>query len=218
MSSVIVPKSIPIRKRLFDLVWVIPGLVFISPLLGLIALMVLAMDGPPVFFLQDRPGYRGKIFKIIKFRTMQDRRDVNGQLLPEEVRVTRVGRWLRATSLDELPELINILHGEMSLVGPRPLLVQYLERYSPEQARRQHVLPGLTGWAQIKGRNLVDWPERFRLDVWYVDHWSVSLDIKILVITIGKVFKREGINPEGQLSMGEFMGNTSQNDEGTDKN
>jgi sugar transferase EpsL len=217
MSSVIVPKTIPICKRLFDFVLIIPGLVLVSPLLGLIALVIWAFDGAPVFFLQPRPGYKGKVFRLIKFRTMQERRDAQGHLLPEELRISRIGRLLRATSLDELPELINVLRGEMSLVGPRPLLVKYLERYSPEQARRHNFLPGITGWAQVNGRNKVDWQERFRLDVWYVDHWSLWLDIKILAMTIGKTFIREGISPDGQLIMGEFMGDESQGKDQPDK-
>jgi sugar transferase EpsL len=213
MTDVIVHGRIPIRKRLFDLILALPGLVFLSPLLGIIALAVWLTDGPPVFFRQDRPGYRGKIFKPIKFRSMHDRRDAQGCLLPDEQRISSLGRFLRATSLDELPQLINVVCGEMSLVGPRPLLVQYLERYSPEQARRHNALPGITGWAQINGRNALNWQERFRLDTWYVDHWSVSLDMKILWLTLWKVIKREGINPSGQATMGEFMGNAPQPDQ-----
>ncbi len=213
MPAIIVHGSIPIRKRLFDLVLVLPGLLLISPLLGLISLAILLVDGPPVFYRQDRPGHQGKIFKLIKFRSMADRRDPYGHLLPEAQRISRIGGLLRATSLDELPELINVLRGEMSLVGPRPLLVQYLERYSPEQARRHNVLPGITGWAQVNGRNKLSWPERFRLDVWYVDHWSLSLDVKILALTFWKAIKREGINPDGQAIMGEFMGNGPQGEE-----
>jgi len=210
MSSVIVHGRIPIRKRLFDLVLVIPGLVLLSPLLGLIALVIWAMDGSPIFFLQKRPGYQGKIFKMIKFRTMQDRRDSQGKLLPDEQRISPIGRLLRSTSQDELPELINILRGEMSLVGPRPLLVQYLGRYSPEQFRRHNALPGITGWAQVNGRNKLSWQERFQMDVWYVDHWSLTLDVKILAMTLLKVFKHEDIYADGQVIMGEFMGNGPQ--------
>jgi lipopolysaccharide/colanic/teichoic acid biosynthesis glycosyltransferase len=207
MSAVIVHGRIPIRKRLFDLILAIPGLVLLSPLLGLIALVIWAMDGPPIFFLQKRPGYQGKIFKLIKFRTMQDRRDSQGKLLPDEQRISHIGRLLRSTSLDELTELINVLRGEMSLVGPRPLLVQYLERYNPEQFRRHNVLPGITGWAQVNGRNKLSWQARFQMDVWYVNHWSLALDVKILAMTLWKVFKREGIYADGQVIMGEFMGN-----------
>ena len=209
MSALIVHGRIPIRKRFFDLFLALPGLVLLSPLLGLITLLIRCTEGSPVFFLQSRPGYQGKLFKIIKFRTMKAARDAQGNLLPEDQRITPLGHFLRAASLDELPELINVIRGEMSLVGPRPLLAQYLARYSPEQARRHYVLPGITGWAQINGRNTLNWQERFRLDVWYVDHWSLSLDVKILALTIGKVFKREGINPSGKVVMGEFMGNDS---------
>ena len=206
MSALIVHGRIPIRKRFFDLLLALPGLVLLSPLLGLTALLVWWTEGSPVFFMQSRPGYQGRLFKIIKFRTMKAPRDIHGDPLPEDQRITRLGRFLRAASLDELPELINVIRGEMSLVGPRPLLAQYLPRYSPEQARRHLVLPGITGWAQINGRNTLNWEDRFRLDVWYVDHWSLSLDIKILALTIGKVFKREGVNPSGKVVMGEFMG------------
>jgi sugar transferase EpsL len=210
MSSVIVHGRIPIRKRLFDLVLVIPGLVLLSPLLGLIALVSGSVEGMPIFFLQKRPGYQGKTFKIIKFRTMQNRADSQEKLLPDEQRISPIGRLLRSTSLDELPELFNILRGEMSLVGPRPLLIQYLDRYSPEQFRRHNVLPGITGWAQVNGRNKLSWQERFQMDVWYVDHWSSALDIKILAMTLWKVLKREGIYADGQVIMGEFMGNEPQ--------
>jgi sugar transferase EpsL len=211
MSTAIVHGRIPIRKRLFDLVLVIPGLVLLSPVLVLIAFIIWITDGRPVLFMQQRPGYQGKIFRMFKFRTMQDQRDAQGKLLQDDQRISPTGRLLRSTSLDELPELINILRGEMSLVGPRPLLVQYLERYSPEQFRRHHVLPGLTGWAQINGRNKLSWQERFQLDVWYVDHWSLALDVKILLTTLWKVFAREGIDADGQVIMGEFMGNGPQN-------
>ena len=153
-----------------------------------------------------RPGYLGKPFTLYKFRTMRDERDTNGNLLPDELRLTHFGRFLRSTSLDELPELFNVLRGEMSLVGPRPLLMQYLERYNSEQARRHHVLPGITGWSQINGRNALTWEDKFRFDVWYVDHWSIWLDIKILLLTIWKVIKREGINQPGHVTAEEFMG------------
>jgi sugar transferase EpsL len=217
MTNVIVHGRIPIRKCLLDLVLGLLGLVLLSPLLGLIALAIWLTDGPPVFFQQDRPGYQGKIFKPIKFRSMNNRRDAQGCLLPDEQRISSLGRLLRATSLDELPQLINVVRGEMSLVGPRPLLVQYLDRYSSEQARRHTVLPGITGWAQINGRNALNWQERFRLDIWYVDHWSMALDVKIVWITLWKVIKREGINPAGQATMGEFMGNTPQPEERSSK-
>jgi sugar transferase EpsL len=168
---------------------------------------VLIYHGRPVLFRQARPGYMGKIFYMYKFRTMTDQRDANGQLLPDGQRMTRFGQLLRSTSLDELPELFHVLSGEMSLVGPRPLLVQYLERYSPEQARRHEAAPGITGWAQVNGRNALTWEEKFRLDVWYVDNWSLFLDIKILWLTIWKTIRREGISHDDQPTAAEFMGN-----------
>ena len=198
--------SIPLRKRLFDLFLTVPGLLLLSPLLLLIALLIRIFLGSPVIFRQERPGFLGRAFFIYKFRTMNLARDSEGELLPDAQRLTRLGRFLRAYSLDELPELFNILKGEMSLVGPRPLLPQYLPRYTAEQARRHQVLPGLTGWAQINGRNTLSWEDKFRLDVWYVDHWSLRLDIKILYVTIWKVLKREGISQEGQATAEEFMG------------
>jgi len=160
-----------------------------------------------VLFGQKRPGLHGQPFRIFKFRTMTDARAADGSPLPDEQRLTRLGRFLRASSLDELPELFNVLRGEMSLVGPRPLLMQYLERYSPEQSRRHDVLPGITGWVQVNGRNALTWEDKFRLDVWYVDHWSFWLDLKILFLTFSKVFKREGISQPGHATMEEFMGN-----------
>ncbi len=202
-----VVKPIPLSKRLFDLALAIPGLVLASPFLLVISLLVLLSVGPPVIFRQRRPGYRLRPFWIYKFRTMNDARDEHGNLLPDDQRLTRLGRILRATSLDELPELFNVLRGEMSLVGPRPLLIQYLERYSPEQARRHAVLPGITGWAQVNGRNALTWPEKFALDVWYVDHWSFSLDLRIIFLTILKTLRQEGINQPGQATAEEFMGN-----------
>jgi lipopolysaccharide/colanic/teichoic acid biosynthesis glycosyltransferase len=155
-----------------------------------------------------RPGHFGRPFKIYKFRTMTDERDAQGNLLPDAERLTRLGRFLRSTSLDELPELFNILRGEMSIVGPRPLLMQYLDRYSPEQARRHDVLPGVTGWAQINGRNALTWEDKFKLDVWYVDHWSFWLDIKILFLTAWKVIRREGISQPGHATAEKFTGNS----------
>jgi sugar transferase EpsL len=177
-----------------------------TPLLAAVALIIWIIDGTPVAFRQERPGYRGRIFKVVKFRTMKDLRDDQNNLLTDERRVSRLGQFLRTTSLDELPELFNVLAGEMSLVGPRPLLVRYLERYTQEQARRHDVLPGITGWAQINGRNVLSWEEKFSLDVWYVDHWSLDLDIRILLLTIWKVIKREGISPPDQMTADEFMG------------
>ena len=194
------PKGVPPAKRIFDLVFTIPGVLLISPLLGLVAILVRIRMGPPVLFLQKRPGLRGVIFTNLKFRTMLD-----GDL-PDEQRITPLGRFLRASSLDELPELYNVLKGEMSLVGPRPLLVQYLERYTPEQARRHNVLPGITGWAQVNGRNSLSWDDKLALDVWYADHWSFWLDIKILAMTFWKVINREGISQPGQATASEFTG------------
>ncbi len=195
-------------KRLFDLVVAVVGLVLLSPLLAILALLVWAFQGRPILFRQQRPGYKGRPFTIYKFRTMSDRRDAHGNLLPDAERLTPFGRFLRSTSLDDLPQLINVLRGEMSLVGPRPLLMQYLERYSPEQMRRHDMPPGITGWAQVNGRNALSWEEKFRLDVWYVDHWSFWLDMKILLLTLWKVLKREGINQPGQVTMEEFKGNS----------
>jgi lipopolysaccharide/colanic/teichoic acid biosynthesis glycosyltransferase len=162
--------------------------------------------GWPVFFKQKRPGLKGHPFLLVKFRTMTDERDETGTLLPDGSRLTSLGRFLRATSLDELPQLWNVLRGELSLVGPRPLLMQYLERYTPEQARRHEVLPGITGWAQINGRNAISWEEKFALDIWYVDNWSLKLDALILVRTFLRVLKRDGISREGHATMPEFLG------------
>jgi sugar transferase EpsL len=197
---------IPIRKRLFDILLIIPGLVFLSPVLLLVGLLVRMRMGSPVIFQQMRPGLNGKPFFVYKFRTMKEIYDTQGQLLPDHQRLTRLGRFLRAFSLDELPELLNVLRGEMSLVGPRPLLMQYLDRYTPEQARRHEVLPGMTGWAQVNGRNAITWEEKFRYDVWYVDHWSLKLDIKILFLSLLVVIRREGINHPGNATTNEFMG------------
>jgi lipopolysaccharide/colanic/teichoic acid biosynthesis glycosyltransferase len=204
-----IPPGIPLAKRALDLVLTIPGLILFSPLLLLLALLVRYQHGSPVLFRQQRPGYNGELFWNYKFRTMTEARDQRGELLTDDKRLTRLGRFMRAASLDELPELFNVLRGEMSLVGPRPLLVQYLERYSPEQARRHDVLPGVTGWAQINGRNALTWEEKFRLDVWYVDNWSLGLDLKILALTVWKVLKREGISQPGHATAEEFMGSPS---------
>ncbi len=193
-------------KRGLDIVVAGTALVVLSPLMGVIAFLVWRKLGTPVLFRQTRPGIRGKPFVMYKFRTMTDARDAQGNLLPDHQRLTPFGRWLRATSLDELPELMNVLKGDMSLVGPRPLLMEYLERYTPEQARRLEVKPGITGWAQIHGRNALSWEEKFRLDVWYVDHWSLWLDLKILWRTLWIVLKREGISAEGHATMPEFRG------------
>jgi sugar transferase EpsL len=202
----ILPRDIPVSKRILDLGLTIPGLIVISPLLTVITMMVASAHGWPVIFSQMRAGYRGKPFSVFKFRSMTDTKDQEGELLPDDERLTRFGRFLRSTSLDELPELFNVILGDMSLVGPRPLLVQYLERYSTEQARRHNVLPGITGWAQINGRNALTWEEKFSLDVWYVDHRSFWLDVKILLITLWKVIIREGISQPGQATAEEFMG------------
>jgi sugar transferase EpsL len=199
--------SIPGSKRILDLLLTIPGIIVLSPLLLLVSILVGVKFGTPILFRQKRPGYLGRPFWIYKFRTMTDVRDAQSNLLPDAERITRLGRFLRSSSLDELPEMFNVLRGEMSWVGPRPLLMQYLERYSPEQARRHEVLPGITGWAQINGRNALTWEEKFNLDVWYVDHWSFWLDIKILFLSVFKVLRREGINQPGQATAEEFMGN-----------
>ena len=191
-------------KRVFDVVVSATALVVLAPVMGLIALLVWRTMGRPVLFRQARPGLHGKPFVMYKFRTMRDLRDAEGKLLPDEARLTPFGRWLRTTSLDELPELVNVLRGEMSLVGPRPLLMEYLERYTPEQARRHEVKPGITGWAQIHGRNNLSWEERLRLDVWYVDHWSLWLDLKILWRTLWMVLRREGISAQGHATMPRF--------------
>jgi lipopolysaccharide/colanic/teichoic acid biosynthesis glycosyltransferase len=197
---------VPFSKRLLDLIIAIPASLILLPVMAVLAVVIWISDGWPVVFSQERPGLGGKIFRIHKFRTMRDLFGPDGKALPDAQRVSRLGRFLRSFSLDELPELYNILRGEMSLVGPRPLLTAYLPRYSPEQARRHEVLPGLTGWAQIHGRNILSWEERFKHDVWYVDHRSVWLDIKIIYLTAWKVLRREGISQPGQVTMSEFMG------------
>lgn len=193
-------------KRLMDLCLASVALVLLALPMLVIALLVRLSLGSPVLFRQQRAGLHGKPFTLIKFRTMRDALDERGKLLPDEVRLTRFGKWLRHTSLDELPELLNVLKGEMSLVGPRPLLLEYLPRYNAQQARRHEVKPGITGWAQVNGRNALSWEEKFRLDVWYVDHWNLWLDIKILLLTLWKVLKREGISAEGSATMPVFMG------------
>lgn len=199
-------RPIPVSKRLLDVTLAFIGMLVLSPVFLLICLLVWLNFGSPVIFRQQRPGYRAKLFWINKFRSMVDLRDDAGNLLPDAQRLTRLGKLLRATSLDELPELLNVLRGEMSLVGPRPLFKQYLERYSPEQARRHAVLPGLTGWAQVNGRNALTWEDKFTLDLWYVDHWSFWLDLRILFLTLVKVIRQEGINQPGQATAEEFMG------------
>lgn len=200
------PENITLSKRGFDLILSTFGLIILSPVLLVISVFILIFQGLPVLFIQQRPGYQAKPFSIYKFRTMTDDSSPDGNLLPEQQRITRLGKILRATSLDEILELINVFRGEMSIVGPRPLLMRYLSRYSIEQARRHDVLPGITGWAQINGRNAITWEEKFTLDVWYVDNWSFWLDIRILLQTLWKVLLREGIDEPGHISAGEFMG------------
>jgi sugar transferase EpsL len=193
-------------KRLFDLIATILGLLLIWPFLIVLALLVRIKHGSPVLFCQQRPGLHGRPFMMYKFRTMTVERDADGTLLPDDQRLTGFGRFLRSASLDELPELINVLKGEMSLVGPRPLLTEYLPLYSPEQARRHELRPGITGWAQVNGRNTISWEEKFRLDVWYIKNQSFWLDIKILWLTVHKVFQRHGISQEGQATCQPFKG------------
>lgn len=193
-------------KRAFDLMGAGLILVISSPIMVITSALVWRFYGRPVLFVQERPGLDAKIFKMYKFRTMIEERDESGQLLPDEKRITRFGSFLRNSSLDELPELFNVLKGEMSLVGPRPLLVEYLPLYSQEQARRHGVKPGVTGWAQVKGRNAIGWEEKFELDVWYVDNWTIWLDMKILWLTLVKVLKRSGVSAAEHATMPKFTG------------
>jgi len=193
-------------KRLFDIIMSLFLLIILAPVFLFLALAIRLKLGPPVLFTQKRPGYKGKPFYFYKFRTMTDQVDCEGRLFDDEQRLTDLGQWLRKYSLDELPQLINVIKGELSFVGPRPLLMAYLERYTPEQARRHDVKPGITGWAQVNGRNALTWEEKFALDIWYVDNQSVFLDFKILWITLIKVLKAEGISQEGWATMPEFMG------------
>ena len=197
-------------KRLFDFVASFFGLVLLSPIIVVVALLVRNKLGAPIFFRQSRPGLNGKVFHMMKFRSMLDAADKDGNILPDDQRLTSFGKKLRSLSLDELPGLWSVLKGDMSLVGPRPLLVEYLPLYSPEQARRHNVRPGITGWAQINGRNAISWEDKFKLDVWYVDNQSFWLDIKILLLTVKKVFVREGISAEGEVTMSKFTGNSSE--------
>jgi len=196
-------------KRLFDLALSIFTLFSLTPLVLIIAVLVRMRIGSPVFFRQVRPGLHGKPFTIYKFRTMTDKRDKDWNLLLDGDRLTRLGRFLRSVSLDELPELFNVIKGDMSIIGPRPLLMQYLDRYTPEQARRHEVRPGITGWAQVNGRNAITWEEKFKLDVWYVDNMSLRLDLKIMALTLWRIIKREGISQPGQATMPEFLGSVS---------
>lgn len=194
-------------KRLFDFFLALFLFFAFSPVMGVTALLVRLKLGTPVLFCQERPGLYGKPFRLYKFRTMSDKRDENGNPLPDEMRLTRLGMIMRKYSLDELPQLFNVIKGDISLVGPRPLLMEYVPLYNTEQARRHTVLPGITGWAQVNGRNAVTWDERFRLDIWYVDNRSFWLDLKILFLTVKKVFAAEGINQEGRATMDKFRGN-----------
>jgi len=200
-------------KRWFDVTVSCTSLLLLSPILIALAAAVRLKLGSPIFFAQTRPGLNGSPFRLIKFRTMTDGRDASGRLLPDSERMTRFGRFLRASSADELPELWNVVKGEMSLVGPRPLLMQYLERYSPRQRRRHEVRPGITGWAQVNGRNALSWEDKFELDVWYVDNRSFALDLKILAMTVVQVLRRQGISSEGHATMPEFTGSDARRSE-----
>ena len=193
-------------KRLLDFTASFIGLLILSPVLIIVAILVAAKLGTPVFFTQERPGKNGRIFKMIKFRSMTNEKDENGHLLPNDKRLTSFGRWLRSTSLDEIPGLFNVLKGDMSLVGPRPLRVHYLPLYNEFESRRHEVKPGITGWAQVNGRNTISWEEKFKYDVWYVDNRSLLLDIKILFLTVLKVVKRDGITHQNDAAMPEFKG------------
>jgi lipopolysaccharide/colanic/teichoic acid biosynthesis glycosyltransferase len=193
-------------KRVFDLLVAAAAVALLAPLMLAIGVAVRLGLGKPVWFVQERPGRHGVPFRMIKFRTMRDALDADGRPLPDGERLTRLGRFLRAASLDELPELWNVLRGDMSLVGPRPLLMEYLPLYSAEQARRHEVKPGITGWAQVNGRNALSWEEKFRLDVWYVDHASLCLDLKIIALTLWKTIKRDGISQSGHATMPHFLG------------
>jgi sugar transferase EpsL len=193
-------------KRAIDFSVALIAVVVFSPLFLVLPVLIRLKMGSPVVFTQERPGLHGKVFRIYKYRTMTDARDADGHLLPDADRLTPLGALMRKLSLDELPQLFNVLKGELSLVGPRPLLVRYLPLYSPEQARRHDVMPGITGWAQVNGRNAISWEERFALDVWYVDHWSLALDFKILALTVLKVVKRSDVSAAGHVTMPEFLG------------
>jgi lipopolysaccharide/colanic/teichoic acid biosynthesis glycosyltransferase len=203
-----VKRKTPFSKRLLDILISAIILILASPLLLLTAVLIFLSYGTPIFFKHERPGKDGQPFKLIKFRSMRDARDREGNVLPDAERITRFGQFIRRTSIDELPEFYNVLRGDMSLVGPRPLLMQYLQRYSTEQARRHTVLPGVTGWAQINGRNAISWDDKFKYDLWYIDHWTFWLDVKIIFLTIWKVLKGDGISQPGRATMDEFMGNS----------
>jgi lipopolysaccharide/colanic/teichoic acid biosynthesis glycosyltransferase len=206
MGFTLLPTGVPPGKRLFDLFLTVLALILSSPLMLGVALFIWLKDGRPVLFNQPRPGLNGRIFTLHKFRTMSNAVDAQGKPLPDTQRLQRWGRILRGTSLDELPEFFNVWMGEMSWVGPRPLLAAYLERYSPEQMRRHEVLPGITGWAQVNGRNAITWEQKFALDIWYVDHWSFWLDLKIILMTVGVVLRGKDVNHPGDRTEGEFMG------------
>ena len=196
-------------KRIFDFLVAFFALLTLLPVVIVVAVLIRFKLGSPILFTQDRPGLKGKIFKMMKFRSMLDAKDKQGNLLPDDERMTKFGAFLRSTSLDELPGLFNVLKGDMSLVGPRPLLVQYLPLYSSEQARRHNVRPGITGWAQVNGRNAISWEQKFKLDVWYVDNQSLLLDFKILLLTVKKVFVREGISADGHVTIEPFKGSNN---------
>ncbi len=195
-------------KRFLDLLLSLVGFMFALPVFMLVCGLLAVANSGSVFFVQPRPGRNGRIFRIIKFKTMNDKKDSQGQLLPDSVRLTPIGSFVRKTSLDEIPQLLNVIKGDMSLIGPRPLLVEYLPLYSVEQARRHEVRPGITGWAQVNGRNAISWEEKFKLDVWYVDNLSLSLDARILLLTIFKVLRSDGISQTGQATMEKFKGSS----------
>jgi len=207
-----------IVKRALDVAVSLIGLLVLSPLLLVLALIVRLTMGSPVLFRQDRPGLGGSVFTMLKFRTMRDALDRQGRPLPDEERLTKAGQLLRSTSLDEFPELLNVLKGEMSLVGPRPLLTEYLSRYTPQQARRHEVKPGITGWAQVNGRNAVSWEQKFQYDVWYVDNWSLWLDARILWLTAWTVLKREGVSQQGMATVEKFTGSQAPEPEEAGRN
>jgi len=196
----------PIGKRALDLVLVIPALIILLPVLGIIAFLVHVKLGNPILFIQTRPGLHGKPFRLYKFRTMTGARDEQGRFLPDENRLTPFGHFLRASSLDELPEFWNVLKGDMSLVGPRPLLMEYLDHYTPDQARRHEVRPGITGWAQVNGRNAISWEDKFSLDIWYINNLSFKLDLNIMLLTVYKIARRDGISEYGHATMSKFTG------------
>lgn len=194
-------------KRIFDLLAAFAAFLLLSPIFILTSAMLFFANGGKAFFFQTRPGLKGKLFRIVKFKTMNDKKDAKGQLLPDHDRLTKIGELVRNLSLDEIPQLLNVIKGDMSLVGPRPLLEEYLPLYNQEQARRHDVRPGITGWAQVNGRNAISWPKKFALDVYYVDHLSLALDLKILLLTVKKVFVREGISSSTSVTMEKFKGN-----------